>query len=118
MAAATVVSREGPFVSFGSRFRVETFRYLLEYDGQRHSFQWRTYYKVGDPLRLIYDRAHPSVVRVLGREETGREEPRIRWQRAAWVVASALIGIISLWAGFRSVPSEPRPRNHPFSSIK
>jgi hypothetical protein len=64
VTTATIASFEGSFWT-GRRARVENFNYWVEYDGYRYHFQWLQRYEPGAQVRLIYDRARPSTVRVL-----------------------------------------------------
>lgn len=102
VTTATIASLEGSFWT-GRRARVENFNYWVEYDGYRYHFQWRDRYEPGDQIRLIYDRARPSTVRVLRDGETGFDGPVIDWRFAAMLVAFALFGVFSIRAGYRDV---------------
>ena len=102
VTTATIASLEGSFWT-GRRSMVENFNYWVEYDGYRYHFQWRQRYQPGDRVRLIYDRARPSTVRVLLEGETGFEGPAIDWRFATMLAAFALFGTWSIRAGYRSL---------------
>lgn len=102
VTTATVASFEGSFWT-GRRARVENFNYWVEYDGHRYHFQWRERYEPGDQIRLVYDRARPSTVRVLKDGEAGFEGPVIEWRFVAMLVAFGLLGAFSIRAGYRSL---------------
>jgi hypothetical protein len=102
ITTATIASFEGSFWT-GRRAKVENFNYWVEYDGYRYHFQWRERYGAGERVRLIYDRAHPSAVRVLKDGETGFKGPAIDWRFSAMVLAFSLFGVYSIRRAYRSV---------------
>lgn len=104
VATATIASFEGSFWT-GRRAKVENFNYWVEYDGYRYHFQWRERYRVGERIRLVYDRGRPSIARILNDGQTGLEDPVVDWRFSAMALAFALFGGFSIRSGNRSLTS-------------
>ena len=117
ITSATITSREGPFVAFGSRRRVDRFNYWLEYERHRFQYQSRTRREVGARLQVIYDRAHPEIVRVMAPGENRREDLRpIAWRYLPYILLCGLIGLVCIVTGLGR--TRARPRKSLFASMK